>query len=140
MRCSKIFSMPASFKRVDGWIIALETISPGTLAWKGRALVITHLSSWQLKLQDRSRQKKRVFPRSYQSQLCLEDSPLSSCCSSVQFSCSVVSDSATPWTAACKASLSITNSQSLLRLMSIELVIPGNHLILCPFPPAFNLS
>ena len=51
--------------------------------------------------------------------------------SSVQFSCSVVSDSATPWTAACQASLSITNSQSLLRLMSIELVMPSNHLILC---------
>ena len=38
---------------------------------------------------------------------------------------------ATPWTAACQASLSITNSQSLLKLMSIELVIPSNHLILC---------
>ena len=41
---------------------------------------------------------------------------------------------ATPWTAAHQASLSITNSQSLLRLMSIELVMPSNHLILChPF-------
>ena len=40
---------------------------------------------------------------------------------------------ATPWTAACQASLSITNSQSLLKLMSIELVMPSNHLILyCP--------
>ena len=38
---------------------------------------------------------------------------------------------ATPWTAACQASLSITNSQSLLRLMSVELVMPSNHLILC---------
>ena len=37
----------------------------------------------------------------------------------------------TPWTAACQDSLSITNSQSLLRLMSIELVMPSNHLILC---------
>ena len=37
----------------------------------------------------------------------------------------------TPWTAACQASLSITNSWSLLRLMSIELVMPSNHLILC---------
>ena len=36
-----------------------------------------------------------------------------------------------PWTAACQASLSITNSQSLLNLMSIESVIPINHLILC---------
>ena len=37
----------------------------------------------------------------------------------------------TPWTAACPASLSITNSQSLLKCMSIELVMPSNHLILC---------
>ena len=36
-----------------------------------------------------------------------------------------------PWTAACQASLSITNSWSLLKLMSIELVMPSNHLILC---------
>ena len=38
---------------------------------------------------------------------------------------------ATPWTAAHQASLSITNSQSLLKLMSIELVMASNHLILC---------
>ena len=38
---------------------------------------------------------------------------------------------ATPWTAACQASLSITNSWSLLKLMSIELVMPANHLTLC---------
>ena len=50
---------------------------------------------------------------------------------SVQFSHSVVSDFATPWTAACQASLSITNSQSLLKLMFIESVMPSNHLILC---------
>ena len=37
----------------------------------------------------------------------------------------------TPWTAACQAFLSITNSQSLLKLMSIKLVMPSNHLILC---------
>ena len=52
--------------------------------------------------------------------------------SSVQFSCSVMSNSLwPPWTAECQASLSITNSQSLLKLMSIELVMPSNHLILC---------
>ena len=51
--------------------------------------------------------------------------------SSAQFSRSVVSDSVTPWTAACPASLSITNSWSLLKLMSIESVMPSNHLILC---------
>ena len=54
--------------------------------------------------------------------------------SSVQFS-SVAQSClfATPWTAAHQASLSITNSQSLPKLMSIELVMPSNHLILC-FP------
>ena len=49
----------------------------------------------------------------------------------VQFSCSVVSNFATPWTAAQQASLSITSSRSSLKLMSIELVMPSNHLILC---------
>ena len=50
--------------------------------------------------------------------------------SSVQ-SLSCVQLFATPWTVACWASLYITNSQSLLKLMSIELVMPSNHLILC---------
>ena len=52
-------------------------------------------------------------------------------CFTVQFSRSVVSNSVTLWTAAHQASLSITNSQSLLKLMSIKSVIPSNHLILC---------
>ena len=51
-------------------------------------------------------------------------------CSSAQ-SFSSVCLFATPWTAACQASLSIANSQSLLKLMSIESVMPSNHLILC---------
>ena len=42
-----------------------------------------------------------------------------------------MSDSAIPWIAACQASLSITNSQSLLKLISIESVMPSSHLILC---------
>ena len=50
---------------------------------------------------------------------------------SVQFSCLVVSDSAVPWTAARPASLSIINYCSLLKLRSIESVMPSNHLILC---------
>ena len=60
----------------------------------------------------------------------------------VQFSCSVMSQLfETPRTAAPQASLSITNSQSLLKLMSIESVMPSNHLILSSVsPPAFNLS
>ena len=49
---------------------------------------------------------------------------------------------ATLWTAACQASLPITNSQSLLKLMSIESVMPSNHShpLASPSPPAFNLS
>ena len=46
---------------------------------------------------------------------------------------------ATPWTAACQASLSITNSWSLRKLMSIESVMPSNHLILC-HPLLLSLS
>ena len=48
--------------------------------------------------------------------------------SSVAQSCPTLCD---PWTAAHQASLSITNSQNLLKLMSIELVMPSYHLILC---------
>ena len=65
---------------------------------------------------------------------------------SVQFSCSVVSDSATIWTAACQASLSNTNSWSLLKLTFIKSVMPSSHLILChplllllPIPPSISV-
>ena len=65
--------------------------------------------------------------------------------SSVQFSHSVMSNSAIPWITAYQASLSIINSQSLLKLMSIESVMPSNHLILCrpllllpPIPPSIR--
>ena len=63
-----------------------------------------------------------------------------------QFSRSVVSDSTTPWIAARQASLSITNSHSLPKLTSIELVMPSGHLILChplfllpPIPPSIRV-
>ena len=49
-----------------------------------------------------------------------------SCCC-----CSVAKSHVTPWTAACQASLSFTISQSLLKFMSIELVMPSKHFILC---------
>ena len=65
--------------------------------------------------------------------------------SSVQ-SLSCVQLFVTPWTAACKASLSITNSQSLLKIRSIVSVMPSNHLILChpflllpPIPPSIRV-
>ena len=65
----------------------------------------------------------------------------------VQFSHSVVSDSLwPPWIAACQASLSITNSRNLLKLMPIESVMPSSHLILCrpllllpPIPPSIRV-
>ena len=66
--------------------------------------------------------------------------------SSVQFSLSRVQLFVTPWTAAHQASLSITNFQSLFKLMSIELVMPSNHLILShpllllsPNPPSIRV-
>ena len=68
--------------------------------------------------------------------------------SSVQFSQSLsrVQLFATPWIAACQASLSITNSRSLLKFMPIESVTPSSHLILCrpllllpPIPPSIRV-
>ena len=62
---------------------------------------------------------------------------------SVQFSHSVMLDSVTPQTVAHQTSLSITNLQSLLKLMSIESVMPSNHLILCCsllLPPSISPS
>ena len=63
--------------------------------------------------------------------------------SSVAQSCPTL---ATPWVAACQASLSITNCRSLLKLMSIESVMPSSHLILChpllllpPIPPSIRV-
>ena len=50
---------------------------------------------------------------------------------SVQLSCSVMYDSTIPWTAVCHASLSITNSWSLLKLTLIKLVMLSNHILLC---------
>ena len=69
------------------------------------------------------------------------DSPMGVALYSQFSSAPVMSNSVTPWTAACQASLSITNSQSLLKLMSTESVMPSKHLILSsPSPPTFNLS
>ena len=78
---------------------------------------------------------KWAFPFSYVNGLELTVVVYFSSSKWVQF-CSVQSLSgvhlfATPWIAACQASLSINNSQNLLKLMSIESGIPSNHLILC---------
>ena len=66
--------------------------------------------------------------------------------SSVQFSCSVMSNFANPWIEAHQASLSITNSWRLLKFTSIESVMPSKHIILChpllllpPVPPSIRV-
>ena len=77
-------------------------------------------------------EKKLYFNKSWKKPF------IALCLSSVQ-SLSHVQLFATPWTAAHQASLPITNSQSLFELMSIESVMPSNHLILCrplPLPPS----
>ena len=91
----------------------------------------------------------KLYPRKLCQKTCQMSAP-SSHCPSVQFS-SVQSLShvrvfETLWTAARQASLSITNSQSLLKLMSTESVMPSNHLILCrplllqpPIPPSIRV-
>ena len=77
-----------------------------------------------------------VYQKSARSQY----SPTLCCISSIQL-LSHVQLFAIPWNAAHQAYLSITNSQSLLKLMSIELVMPSNHLMLCLplllLPPIF---
>ena len=72
----------------------------------------------------------RVFLQNYLVLLSFWDENLTFFFSSVQ-SLSHAQLFATPWAVALQASLSITNSQSLLKLMSIESVMPSNHLILC---------
>ena len=78
--------------------------------------------------------------------MCFSPNTLCLLSHSVQFSHSVMSDSATPWTTAHQASLSITNSRSSLKLMSVESVMPSSHLILChplllllPIPPTIRV-
>ena len=80
------------------------------------------------------------------------DKKFLTCCSlwiyfcSVQFSCSIVSNTETPWITVCQASLSITNTWSSLKRMSIELVMPSSYLIFCdpllllpPIPPRIKI-
>ena len=91
------------------------------------------LPQWNCKKRKRTLIQRQLFPGSCAIKIWMMTVS--------QFSHSVVSDSATPWTAARQASLSITNSQSLLKLMSIESVMTSSHLILCrPFSPAPNTS
>ena len=86
-----------------------------------------------------------VFPLMEKDKRLMEASWWESQFSSVQ-SLSCVRLFGTTWIAACQASLSITNSQISLKLMSIELVMPSSHLILCcprlllpPIPPSIRV-
>ena len=94
------------------------------------------LTSWERRVQPLATwEQLRASADGQHSELgsyipCTSSRPRS--CSSVQFNHSVVSNSLRPpWTAAHQASLSITNSWSLLKLMSIQSVMSSNHLILC---------
>ena len=94
-------------------------------------------------LRERSRPRPKEIPTGKHTFAVTGTTPGS--LSSVQFSSaqllSRVRLFVTPWTAACQAFLSITNSWSLLKFMSIESVMPFNYLILSsPYPPTFNLS
>ena len=88
------------------------------------SLSISHLVGFQARSLTSSSSKSSLLPK----QTVKKD--LSSQFSSVQL-LGHVRLFATPWAVACQASLSITNSWSLLKLMSIESVNPSNHLILC---------
>ena len=73
----------------------------------------------------------RIFERHSLSGNCIPSTILKSLLGSVSSVAQSCPTLLTPWTAAHQASLSITNSQSLLKLTSIESVMPSNHLILC---------
>ena len=97
---------------------AMDTLDQGTLSWGWLCCVLEDACQhpWPLSMRCQWYPLPTTPTQPWQS---------------VQFSWSVVSDSVTPWTAAHQASLSITNPQSLLKLMSIESVMLSNHLILC---------
>ena len=124
----------------------------GTAWYKREGLRFDRYPSWEGWHDDRAhdRQEGEVRPSLFSFQSCCPDLnsahcllrfPFSAQCILLErsllflllllFSCSVVSDSVTPWTAARQASLSFTISQSLLRFMYIDLVTLSNDLILC---------
>ena len=110
------------------WILYLKSLLIITLNWKYNAS-FSPLSWIHKKLLPKKTFIKIITRFSILSFFFLQSMWLFS---SVQFSHSLshIWLFATPWTAACQASLSITNSQSLLKFMSIESVIPSNHLVL----------
>ena len=110
------------------------TVEPGRLLSTGSQRVghTEHLSTAHSPLKKGLPCKRANSPSFlvFEFNITVQKHQFSMILSSVQ-SLSRVGLFATPWTAARQASLSITNSQSLLKLMSIESVMPSNHLILC---------
>ena len=103
---------------VGRWTLCPTTLPPWSL-FTGQICCVSLLSTNYL---------KKKLKKKFYSQYCQKQWNTS--VSSVQ-SLSHVWLFTTPWTTACQASLSITNSRSLSTLMCIELVMPSNHLILC---------
>ena len=122
----KEMSILLTISKVPGYIlgvpIAASFVWPGNLARKGLNLIIIKTIIWYFNFVLNTLIKFWTFLWKILF--------LSSLFSSVQ-SLSYVWFFATPWTAAHLASLSITKSQRLLKFMSIESVMPSNHLILC---------
>ena len=103
---------------VGRWTLCPTTLPPWSL-FTGQICCVSLLSTNYL---------KKKLKKKFYSQYCQKQWNTS--VSSVQ-SLSHVWLFTTPWTTACQASLSITNSRSLSTLMGIELVMPSNHLLLC---------
>ena len=101
-----------------------------------RSIIAHRCHSWRSLLHQKEHSENRSCSLSnliklQKSTVILQDPEISSVQFSSVQSLSCVQLFVTPWTAASRASLSITNSRSLLKLMSIESVMPSNHLILC---------
>ena len=154
---AKIFSLPKKKKRKwiqDGsqsfYNLVLEVTLPHfcqILCIRSESASLTHTQGKGITQRHRHQENhlRICLPQCISSVLTSPFYRLSLQFSSVQsFSC--VRLFATPWIAACQASLSITNSRSSLRLMSIESVMPSSHLILChplhllpPIPPSIRV-
>ena len=108
--------------------LSLHSALPRT-AWGPGASETTPLTQLpHLKIRNNHNQSTHLFVRMLKIHVNFLEQRMAHSCRSVAQSCPTLCD---PWTAAHQASMSLTISQSLLKLMSNELVMPFNHLILC---------
>ena len=118
---------------VDWWCCSVQ-LCPFWLSacWISQVLIGIEISNYYCKFINFSLQFYKIFPHIFWCLIvrCIHTEDFYVFSESVQ-SLSCVWLFVAPWTAACQASLSITNLQSLVKLMSIELVMPSNHLIIC---------